>query len=116
MVSKRSRGASWEYIVKRKELLHKPVSMTFQNEAKGEEDVAHCEKLLDAGIGPQEFAAKSKYAITTIEQYQEAVHITADEVQILNALVAGKRILLTNGRNRGSKNYSQKAVRRPELG
>lgn len=91
MASKRSRGTSWEYIIKRKGLLPKPISLTFHDETEGDVYVAHLEKLLDAGIVPEEFKRNSAAVISNIgqaiEQYQSAVHITADDQQILNALV-----------------------------
>jgi len=102
MASKRSRGASWEYIIKRKGLLPKPVSMTFRDEAEGDAYVAHLEKLLDAGIVPEEFRKEAK-AITNIgmaiDQYQEEVHITNDDVILLNAMrgaVGSKTLSLVN--------------------
>lgn len=89
MASKRRRGTSWEYIVKRKGVLPKPISLTFSSEDEGDTYCAHLEKLLDAGIIPEEFRAKAK-AITTlgmaIHQYIEATHITADDVAMLWAL------------------------------
>lgn len=91
MASKRNRGTSWEYIVKRSALLPKPISLTFHDEAEGDAYIAQLEKLLDVGIVPEEFKSKSANIISTIkqatEQYQSAVHITEDDVQILNALV-----------------------------
>lgn len=97
MASKRNRGTSWEYIVKRKGLLPKPISLTFHDEVEGDAYVAHLEKLLDAGIVPEEYKTKSGRVITTIgqaiERYQEEVHITLDDVNMLNALPVGKRDL-----------------------
>lgn len=88
MASKRQRSAgSWEFVVKRKGLLPKPVHLTFDNEAKGDAYCAHLEKLLDAGIVPEEFLQPDKDAITTIGkaivEYIDSVHITDDDIGIL---------------------------------
>lgn len=89
MASKRNRGTSWEYIVKRKGLLPKPLSLTFHDEAEGDAYVAQLERLLDAGVVPDEFKRRAQ-AITTIsgavEQFQGEVHITDDDVTLLNSL------------------------------
>jgi len=90
MASKRQRSTgTWEYTVKRRGVLPKPISLTFDTEADGDAYVAHLEKLLDAGIVPEEFKDKAK-AVSTISQaifqYIEAVHITDDDVAILGIL------------------------------
>ena len=90
MASKRQRSTgTWEYTVKRKGVLPKPISLTFDSAEEGDAYVAHLEKLLDAGIVPEEFKDKAK-AVATISQaifqYIEAVHITDDDVAILGIL------------------------------
>ena len=98
MAAKRKRGESWEYIVKRKGALPKPISLTFRSEIEGDNYVAHLEKLLDAGIVPDEFRLKAN-AITTlaqsIDQYMDAVHITDDDISLLAAMrpIIGDRML-----------------------
>ncbi len=90
MASKRKRSTgSWEYVVKRKGLLPKPINLTFDTEEEGDAYVAHLEKLLDAGIVPEEFKDKAKAIATigqAIYQYIESVHITDDDVGILGML------------------------------
>lgn len=54
MATKRQRGSSWEYIVKKKGVLHKPISMTFSTEKEGDEYIARLEALLSRGVVPQE--------------------------------------------------------------
>jgi integrase len=86
MAAKRKRGDSWEYIVKRAKVLPKPITLTFRDEAQGDAYVAQLEKLLDAGIVPEEFRqrAEAKSLLRdTIEQYVEANHITPDDVGLL---------------------------------
>ena len=90
MASKRQRSTgTWEYTVKRKGVLPKPVSLTFDTETEGDAYVAHLEKLLDAGIVPEEFKDKTKAVATisqAIDQYIDSVHITDDDVAILGIL------------------------------
>lgn len=89
MAAKRKRGISWEYIIKRKGLLVKPITLTFRDEVEGDEYVAKLEKLLDAGIVPDEFKAKRDAILVlgqAIDQYVEAVHITGDDVRLLETL------------------------------
>ena len=98
MAAKRKRGESWEYIVKRKGVLPKPISLTFHNEIEGDNYVAQLEKLLVAGIVTDEFRLKAN-AITTlaqsIDQYMDAVHITDDDIFLLAAMrkIIGDRML-----------------------
>lgn len=99
MASKRQRSnGSWEFVVKRHNLLPKPIHLTFADEAEGDAYCDHLEKLLDANIIPEEFKKTSK-AIITIGQaiigYTDAVHITDDDVAILGHLrhSLGKRTL-----------------------
>jgi hypothetical protein len=54
MATKRKRGNSWEYIVKRKALLDKPYTRTFADETEGDAFIAKVETLLDQGIIPYE--------------------------------------------------------------
>lgn len=90
MATKINRGTSWEFVVKRKGLLEKPIYLRFKDEAEGDEYVRRIEKMLDSGIVPQELVRKSgnvtslKSAITS---YMDAVHLTQDDISILNALI-----------------------------
>ncbi|HLP99158.1 MAG TPA: site-specific integrase [Sideroxyarcus sp.] len=95
MASKRKRSnGSWEFVVKNKELLQKPVYLTFANEKEGDDYCANLEKLLASGIVPNEFAKPSSKAIATIKdailEYIEAVHITDDDVIILGVMSRGQ--------------------------
>jgi integrase len=89
MASKRQRGTgSWEYIVKKKGVLPKPLSLTFHDEVEGDTYVAHLEKLLAKGIVPDEFKEKTKPVTTlsmAIAEYLDAVHVTDEDIQILNS-------------------------------
>lgn len=65
MANKRLRGSTWHYTVRRIKLLPKPINLTFKNEVDGDAYVAHIERLLDAGIIPDEFK-NIKVAVSTI--------------------------------------------------
>lgn len=90
MATKRKRGTgSWEFTIRRKGLLPKPISLTFYNEAEGDAYVEQLEKLLDRGIVPAEFKEKAKPVTTlgcAISTYLDEVHVTDDDVGILNGL------------------------------
>ncbi|MDD4913363.1 MAG: site-specific integrase [Sideroxydans sp.] len=92
MASSRIRAnGSWEFTVKRKGLLDKPIFLTF---ATKEEGVTYCralEKLLDRGIIPAEFQSHKPITATiadAVREYCMAVHITDDDAVILNRLSA----------------------------
>ncbi len=99
MASKRQRDTgSWEYIVQKKGLLPKPISLTFYDEAEGDAYCAHLEKLLAKGIVPDEFKNKTAQINTiadAIKEYRNAVTITDDDHTILKGLsgTVGKREL-----------------------
>ncbi len=89
MASKRKRGESWEYIVKRKGVLPKPIYLTFKLEAEGDAYVAKLERLLDAGIVPDDFKGVAKASTTlgqVMAQYMDAVHIAVDDLSLLQVL------------------------------
>lgn len=90
MASKRQRSTgTWEYVVKRKGLLPKPINLTFDSEVEGDAYVAHLEKLLDAGIVPDAYKEKSDLILTiaqSINSYIQAVHITDDDIGWLKAM------------------------------
>lgn len=92
MASKRKRSTgSWEYVVKKKGVLPRPISLTFYNEAEGDQYVAHLEALLAKGIVPDEFKRREQARgmqtlADAMDEYQRAVHITDDDVGILKPL------------------------------
>jgi len=103
MASKRKRSTgSWEYVVKKKGVLPRPISLTFYDEAEGDRYVAHLEALLAKGIVPEEFKQREQARgmqslADAIDEYQRAVHITDDDIGILKQLrvVIGSRSLMT---------------------
>ncbi len=90
MANKRLRGKSWHYIIRRKNLLPKPINLTFDDEAEGDKYVAHLERLLDAGIVPDEFKKEAKDKITTIadaiDNYIEIVHVPDSDQAVLKVV------------------------------
>lgn len=93
MATKRKRGKSWEYHVKRKALLPKPITLTFQDESEGDDYVARLEAMLDKGIVPEEFQ-KTAHELRTIadaiRSYQESVHVPTTDVQYLKVVESRK--------------------------
>lgn len=92
MATKRKRGDRWEFTVKRKKLLDKPVSMTFDSEAEGDAYCARLEQQLDAGIIPPELADRNSglERIATISQairrYELAVPVPESDRLVLETL------------------------------
>ena len=67
MAHKRTRGKGWAYIIKRADVLPKPLNLTFDDEAEGDEYVRRVEALLDRGIVPVEFSQKKEVRQTLRE-------------------------------------------------
>lgn len=90
MANKRLRGKSWHYIIRRKNLLPKPINLTFDDEAEGDKYVAHLERLLDAGVVPDEFKKETKDKIATIadaiDNYIEIVHVPDSDQGVLKVV------------------------------
>ncbi len=87
VATKRKRGASWYYTVRRKNLLPKPIYLTFDSEKEGDQFVARLEKDLDNGIVPQEYSDNSEPIATistVINKYLLSVSASDDDQQILN--------------------------------
>ncbi|VVE28717.1 integrase [Pandoraea pneumonica] len=100
MATKRLRGSTWEYVVKRSALLPKPIYLRFESEAEGDEYVRRLEALLDAGVVPEEFAPTAAGKLTLAElnrAYQVALHVPDEDRALLNVIHArlGKTPLLT---------------------
>ena len=75
MATSRKRGQRWEFCIRRKGLLPKPIWLSFKTEDEG---IAYCERierLLDAGVVPDELSDRSQ-SLTTIslayEHYDRA--------------------------------------------
>lgn len=91
MATKRKRGSSWEYIIKRKALLDKPFTRTFADEAEGDTFIAKVESLLDRGIIPHELMGSGdahKFLSDLIKEYLVKVVVPDSDKAILNVLYA----------------------------
>ena len=64
MATKRKRASSWEFVVRRKGLLPKPLYLTFASEAEGDQYVRKLEALLERGVVPDEFRQRAGELIT----------------------------------------------------
>ena len=65
MSTKRLRSSgTWEYTIRRKGLLPKPLSLTCESEEEGDAYVRRIEQLLDAGILPEDLVARRGSVVT----------------------------------------------------
>ena len=71
MATKRKRGSSWEFIVRRKEMLLRPLYLTFTTEEEGDQYVKKLEALLDAGVVPEEFRERRGELVTIADAARE---------------------------------------------
>lgn len=95
MATKRQRGASWHYVIRRKGLLPKPVYLSFSDEAEGDKTVAKIEALLDKGIVPDELARPADVPVMVadlIDQYLCRYKVSADDRAILGAWRTALRV------------------------
>lgn len=92
MASKRQRGESWEFIVKRAGLLEKPLYLTFASEGEGDRYCANLEALLDRGIVPDECRVPQRVLTiqNLIDQYQDAIALPRKDKEVLR--VVGKLV------------------------
>lgn len=88
MASKRQRGNSWEFTVKRSGVLGKPLTLTFGNEAEGDAYCARLEALLDRGIVPDDYQPRRR--TLTIDdltrEYERAVVVPKKDGEMLSAI------------------------------
>lgn len=86
MATCRLRGDKFEFIVKRKGLLPKPIYLTFDLKADGEAYCSHLEGLLDQGIIPEEFLQNENDGLTVRKvmiEYELTVPITQNDKNLL---------------------------------
>lgn len=91
MSTKRMRpSGTWEYIIRRKGILPKPLSLTFDTEEEGDVYVRRLEQMLDAGILPEDLVARRSDLVTVddaIRSYMTKVSLPLSDASLLNALV-----------------------------
>lgn len=92
MATKRFRNGKYQFVVKNKKHLPKPLYLTFENEADGDAYIEDLENLLSQGIVPEEFQSddKAKKLHVLINEYIRTVSITDDRRKLLE--LAKKRI------------------------
>ena len=88
MAGKRRRpNGTWEYVFKRKGLLHEPVYFTFDSEEEGDAYSERAEKLLDQGVVPQEMLSGAMRTLGgLIDLYGVTVKMARSEAQLLPVL------------------------------
>jgi integrase len=91
MATKRRRGSSnWEFVIKRKALLPRPLYLTFASEQEGDRYVQRLEALLDVGVVPEEFR-RQQGDILTVEDvaraYLAAQHVPESDQRPLAVVV-----------------------------
>jgi integrase len=92
MATKRRRDSnSWEFVVKRKGLLPRPLYLTFASEEEGDRYVKRLEALLDRGVVPEEFR-REQGGIVTVEdaarEYLAAQHVPESDQRPLAVVVS----------------------------
>ncbi|MEW5889970.1 MAG: hypothetical protein AB1768_13190 [Pseudomonadota bacterium] len=92
MATKRQRSSgSWEFIFRRKGLLARPVSLTFDDEKEGDEFAARVERLLDLGIVPADLVPSDDGPLNTvgkvIRAYRAAIAVPPSDDSYLDTLV-----------------------------
>jgi integrase len=91
MATKRRRSNSWEYTIRRRGLLPKPIYLNFTSEAEGDARVAQIEAMLDRGIVPDEFQRRAAplTIAETIRWYLDACHVSRTDAAVL-PVIAGR--------------------------
>lgn len=91
MATKRKRGRQWEFTLKRKGLLPKPVTLKFATEAEGDAVCARLEQQLDAGHVPPEIDIRRKERAVPLKKairtYLMGVPVPDSDRLLLEALI-----------------------------
>ena len=90
LATKRQRGSSFHYTIKRVRLLPRPINLSFDDEAEGDRYVAQLEALLDRGIVPEEFLRRQHELRTVtdaVRAYLRAVHVPRSDQAILGVVM-----------------------------
>lgn len=80
MATKRKRGDTWHYVVRRAHVLPRPLYLSFDDEAEGDAYVENLERLIDAGIVPAEFQKQDapKLLRELIREYLKSTAAVSD--------------------------------------
>ena len=90
MPAKRKRKSSWEFVVRRKGLLPRPLYLTFADEAEGDAYCKRLEALLDRGYVPDEFRKSGGGLIMlsdAVREYRQRVAIPRSDEQLLDLII-----------------------------
>lgn len=80
-------GGNWEFTVKRKSLLPKPLSFTFDTYEEGEDYCAKLEAMLDKGIVPPELQERNVCTMDQlIDKYEIECHMSQADREMIPAL------------------------------
>lgn len=91
MATKRLRGGKWEFTIRHKALLKRPVYLRFADEREGDDYVRRAEALLAQGVLPVELAERADDLETChqlLEAWQRTRTLSAADNSILPALAA----------------------------
>jgi integrase len=102
---RKTASGSVEFCVRRKALLPKPLYFTFQSVSAGEEYCAKLERLLDAGIVPEEILAQSRADRRgespalgkLVRDYLAAVAVKPEDAQLLALIITDQPGLRLGG-------------------
>lgn len=89
MATKRRRGNSWHYTVKKSGLLSRPIYLSFDSEEEGDDYISRLEVLLDRGVVPEEFLRRQHELRTVndaVRGYVRAVHLSQSDQRLLGVL------------------------------
>lgn len=82
-------NGTWQYTFKKKGVLERPLYLTFDTEAEGDDYAARLEALLDRGIVPAEHQ-RSERVLTIgelVREYERDAHPSAKDAGALNTIV-----------------------------
>jgi len=91
MATKRRRGDTWHYTIRRARLLPKPIYLSFEDEAEGDAYVRRIEALLDRGVVPEEFNEKREVQRSLrvhVRSYLSEQNVKADDHDIMAVVLA----------------------------
>ncbi|WP_458068699.1 site-specific integrase [Rhodanobacter sp. BL-MT-08] len=89
MATKRRRNGKWHYRIRRADLLPRPLYLSFDDEAEGDEYVRRIEALLDRGVVPDEFVEKREVQKTLregIRRYLSEQHVSDEDADLLKVV------------------------------
>lgn len=83
-------SGTWEYTIRRKGILPKPLSLTFDTEEEGDAYVKRLEQMLDVGILLEDLVARRSDLLSiddAIRSYMTKVSLPSSDASLLNALI-----------------------------